>query len=142
MPIIVRLLCVMAASAWPLSLHAQVLIPDLSGFWQHGVPDFIYKDPPSGAGPIKRTGVPDSYGENNHYQGDYSNPMLQPWAADAVKKPPNATLRVYRNPLRRRPAGRAACRARSCTCARCNSCNSKIGLLYFTNSIINRVPSS
>jgi len=86
MPITVRLLCVMAACAWPLSLHAQAPIPDLSGFWQHGVPDFIYKDPPSGAGPVKRTGVPDSYGENNHYQGDYKSPMLKSWAADAVKE--------------------------------------------------------
>src|SRR5262249_8890478 len=60
--------------------------PDFSGFWQHGVPRCIYKDPPSGAGPIKRTGVPEGYAANDHYQGDYSNPMLKAWAADALRR--------------------------------------------------------
>jgi hypothetical protein len=68
------------------SAQADPAIPDLSGFWQHGVPDFIYKEPPSGAGPIKRMGVPEGYAINNHYQGDYDNPMLKPWAAQAVKQ--------------------------------------------------------
>ncbi|MSP93699.1 MAG: hypothetical protein EXR00_00375 [Alphaproteobacteria bacterium] len=68
------------------SFAADKAVPDLSGFWQHGVGDFMYRDPPSGAGPIKRTGKPEDYAVNNHYQGDYNNPMLKPWAAKALKE--------------------------------------------------------
>jgi hypothetical protein len=82
-----RWLCAaLAAACSAPALAEDTPMPELAGFWQHGVPDFIYKDPPSGAGPIKRMGVPDSYGVNDHYQGDYTNPMLKPWAAEALKK--------------------------------------------------------
>lgn len=61
--------------------------PDFSGVWHHGrLPWFI--PPASGPGPVtnlsreKDTGVSD----NASLVGDYRNPILQPWAADVVKK--------------------------------------------------------
>jgi hypothetical protein len=62
-------------------------IPDFTGIWRHGnLPWFI--PPASGPGPVtnlsreKGTGVSDY----NQLVGDYKNPILQPWAADVVKK--------------------------------------------------------
>src|ERR1700704_879261 len=62
-------------------------IPDFSGTWRHGnLPWFI--PPASGPGPVtnlsreKGTGVSD-YGSLG---GGYKNPILQPWAADVVRK--------------------------------------------------------
>ncbi|HEY4265373.1 MAG TPA: hypothetical protein VGM72_08650 [Micropepsaceae bacterium] len=60
--------------------------PDFSGFWQHGVPGQQYDKPPSGPGPVRRIGVPENYAANLNWHGDDSNPILQPWAADAVRK--------------------------------------------------------
>ena len=59
--------------------------PDLSGFWQHGVPGQQYDKPPSGPGPVRRIGVPENYAANLNWHGDDSNPILQPWAAEAVR---------------------------------------------------------
>jgi hypothetical protein len=68
-------------------------IPDFSGIWRHGnLPWFI--PPASGPGPVtnlsreKGTGVSD-YGS---LVGDYRNPILQPWAADVVKKKGDLSL--------------------------------------------------
>src|SRR5260221_866879 len=78
-----------APAAGPTDLVAQsaAQIPDFSGIWRHGnLPWFI--PPASGPGPVtnlsreKGTGVSD-YGS---LVGDYKNPILQPWAADVVKK--------------------------------------------------------
>src|SRR6266849_9131289 len=78
-----------APTAAPASPGAQsaASIPDFSGIWRHGnLPWFI--PPASGPGPVrnlsreKGTGVSDY----NSLVGDYTNPILQPWAADVVKK--------------------------------------------------------
>ncbi|HEY6258708.1 MAG TPA: hypothetical protein VIY51_23240 [Xanthobacteraceae bacterium] len=78
-----------AAAAAPVNLAAPsaAAIPDFSGIWRHGnLPWFI--PPASGPGPVrnlsreKGTGVSD-YGS---LVGDYKNPILQPWAADVVKR--------------------------------------------------------
>jgi hypothetical protein len=65
----------------------QSAVPDFSGIWRHGnLPWFI--PPASGPGPVtnlsreKGTGVSD-YGS---LVGDFRNPILQPWAAEVVKK--------------------------------------------------------
>jgi len=73
-------------------------IPDFTGTWQH--PVFPWFEPPaSGPGPITNLtrwpqGTPD-YGapptkegvsNYNELVGDYKNPILQPWAAETVKK--------------------------------------------------------
>jgi hypothetical protein len=76
-------------AAAPANISAQnaAPVPDFSGIWRHGnLPWFI--PPASGPGPVtnlsreKGTGVSD-YGS---LVGDYRNPILQPWAADVVKK--------------------------------------------------------
>ncbi len=60
-------------------------IPDFSGVWRHpSLPGF--EPPASGPGPVlnlSREG-----GISNYYQlvGDYTNPVLKPWAAAVVKK--------------------------------------------------------
>jgi len=60
--------------------------PDFTGFWQHGVPAQQYDKPPSGPGPVRRIGVPETYTANRNWRGDDTNPILQPWAAEAVRK--------------------------------------------------------
>src|SRR6202040_2854659 len=76
-----------AAAPANLGVQSAAPIPDFSGIWRHGnLPWFI--PPASGPGPVtnlsreKGTGVSD-YGS---LVGDYRNAILQPWAADVVKK--------------------------------------------------------
>jgi hypothetical protein len=73
----------------PANISAQraASVPDFSGLWRHGnLPWFI--PPASGPGPVtnrsreRGTGVSDY----NQLVGDYTNPILQPWAAEVVKK--------------------------------------------------------
>src|ERR1700681_1872124 len=77
-------------------------IPDLTGAWNH--PSFSWFEPPaSGPGPITNRSrwpqlpqtlggsvalPPTKDGVSNYDQlvGDYTNPILQPWAAEVVKK--------------------------------------------------------
>jgi hypothetical protein len=90
-------LVILAASVVPASAQQAVpasataksvaTVPDFSGLWRHGnLPWFI--PPASGPGPVtnlsreKGSGVSD-YGS---LVGDYKNPILQPWAAEVVKK--------------------------------------------------------
>src|SRR6266700_4145341 len=76
-------------------------VPDFSGIWRHGnLPWFI--PPASGPGPVtnlsreKGTGVSDY----SSLVGDYKNPILQPWAADVVKRKGELSLAgvTYPNP--------------------------------------------
>jgi len=66
--------------------HGAASIPDFSGIWAH--PYLTGFEPPaSGPGPVlnrsrSRTGV----GNFGKLVGDYTNPILQPWAAEVVKK--------------------------------------------------------
>jgi hypothetical protein len=91
-------------------------VPNLSGVWSH--PALPWFEPPaSGPGPVlnksrgeQRPGglsgspasVPSTVGVSNYDQlvGDYSNPILQPWAADVVKKYGDISLAgiTYPNP--------------------------------------------
>src|SRR5579863_683810 len=72
-------------------------VPDFSGTWQH--PVFPWFEPPaSGAGPITNLSrwaqlpidgrPPGKEGVSDYDQlvGDYKNPILQPWAAEIVRK--------------------------------------------------------
>ena len=65
-------------------------IADFSGSWAH--PSLYALEPPlSGPGPVRnksrlRTGPQAGAGNNGQLVGDYSNPILQPWAAEVVKK--------------------------------------------------------
>jgi len=61
-------------------------IPDFSGIWAH--PYLTGFEPPaSGPGPVRnRSRRPDGVANFNRLVGDYTNPILQPWAAEVVKK--------------------------------------------------------
>src|SRR5579884_1977792 len=97
--------------------HSAASIPDLSGVWNH--PAFPWFEPPaSGPGPVtNRSRWPQQPGSNgagsvalpptkegvsdyDQLVGDYTNPILQPWAAEVVKKFGEMSLAgiVYGNP--------------------------------------------
>jgi hypothetical protein len=64
--------------------------PDLSGTWAHSALNGL-ELPLSGPGPVRnrsreRTGAQAGVGTRHQLVGDYTNPILQPWAADVVKK--------------------------------------------------------
>lgn len=62
-------------------------VPDLSGLWQHTVPEEEWENPPSGPGPVRKmTDTKDRDPTHDAWMGDYHNPILLPWAAEAVKK--------------------------------------------------------
>jgi len=82
-------LLLIAYAVAPIRSGAQssLPVPDLSGVWRHGSLPWLIP-PASGPGPVtnrsrrRDTGV-SNYGE---LVGDYTNPILQPWAAEVVKK--------------------------------------------------------
>ena len=61
-------------------------IPDFSGIWSH--PYLTgFEIPFSGPGPVlNRSRSPNGVANFQQLVGDYANPILQPWAADVVKK--------------------------------------------------------
>jgi hypothetical protein len=61
-------------------------VPDFSGMWVH--PYFPGIEPPaSGPGPVlNRSRRPDGTGDSRRFFGDYTNPILKPAAAEAVKR--------------------------------------------------------
>jgi len=85
---------VTTAAAALFSLPALTLqqdaasVPDLSGTWSHTTLGFEL--PLSGPGPVRnrsrRTGPQAGVGDGRQLVGDYTNPILQPWAAEVLKK--------------------------------------------------------
>ena len=77
-----------APSAGPSDIGAQsaASIPDFSGTWAH--PYLTgFELPASGPGPVRnRSRRRDGVANFQQLVGDYTNPILQPWAADIVKK--------------------------------------------------------
>jgi hypothetical protein len=76
-------------------------IPDFSGIWRHGsLPWFV--PPASGPGPVTNRSRRKDNGVSDYGQlvGDYTNPILQPWAAEVVKKKGELSLAgvTYPNP--------------------------------------------
>jgi hypothetical protein len=60
-------------------------VPDFSGLWAH--PSLGFENPLSGPGPVRNLSrTPAGASDFNSLVGDYKNPILQPWAADVVKK--------------------------------------------------------
>jgi hypothetical protein len=62
-------------------------IPDFSGIWRHGsLPWFV--PPASGPGPVTNRSRRQDNGTSDYGKlvGDYTNPILQPWAATVVKQ--------------------------------------------------------
>ena len=96
--------------------HGAASIPDFSRVWRH--PSFPWFEPPaSGPGPVtnrsrgpqrpagltgSQASPPTKEGVSNYDQlvGDYTNPILQPWAAEVVKKFGEISLAgiTYENP--------------------------------------------
>jgi soluble P-type ATPase len=73
------------AARAPATTRNAASIPDFSGIWAH--PMLGFEPPVSGPGPVRnlsrtRAGASDF----NSLVGDYKNPILQPWAAELVKK--------------------------------------------------------
>jgi hypothetical protein len=62
-------------------------IPDFSGVWRHGSLPWLVP-PASGPGPVTNKSRRKDDGTSNYGElvGDYTNPILQPWAAEVVKK--------------------------------------------------------
>ncbi len=85
-------------SAGPKSIAS---VPDFSGIWRHGsLPAFV--PPASGPGPVTNRSRRKDNGVSDYGQlvGDYTNPILQPWAAEVVKKKGELSLAgvTYPNP--------------------------------------------
>src|SRR5258708_30755230 len=62
-------------------------VPDFSGIWRHGSLPWLVP-PASGPGPVTNRSRRQDTGASNYSQlvGDYTNPILQPWTAEIVKK--------------------------------------------------------
>jgi len=75
-----------AASPAEGDTRSATSIPDFSGVWAH--PYLTGFEPPaSGPGPVRnRSRRPDGVANFRELVGDYTNPILQPWAAEVVKK--------------------------------------------------------
>ena len=59
--------------------------PDLSGMWGRSSVDF--ESPPAGPGPVTNTNLrPDGRRNSDRRVGDFNNPILKPFAAQAVKR--------------------------------------------------------
>jgi hypothetical protein len=95
------LLTVILASAAATSAHAQTSaptsgpagsvgqsstpFPELSGVWAH--PGLGFGPPLSGPGPIRnKSRLPSGQSNFDQVVGDYTNPILKPWAAEVVKR--------------------------------------------------------
>jgi hypothetical protein len=60
-------------------------IPDFSGIWVH--PSLGFESPVSGPGPVRnQSRLPSGASNFDQLVGDYTNPILQPKAAEVVKK--------------------------------------------------------
>jgi hypothetical protein len=60
-------------------------VPDFSGIWGHLTwPDV--EPPRSGPGPVRNTALRNGVSDVYLLVGDYTNPILKPQAAEAVKK--------------------------------------------------------
>ena len=85
-----------AATLFPSAAFTQepsqgaTSIPDFSGTWAHPSLNAL-EQPQSGPGPVRNrsrlsTGPQAGVGDRAQLVGDYANPILQPWAAEVVKK--------------------------------------------------------
>src|SRR5882724_3524850 len=77
----------------PVMAAQTTSIPDLSGTWRHGTLPWLVP-PESGPGPVTNRSRRQDDGTSDYSQlvGDYTNPILQPWAAEVVKKKGDLSL--------------------------------------------------
>jgi len=106
-------LIVMMAAAAVLALEQRTLaagladkepqsaasVPNLSGVWRRGGLPW-YEPPALGPGPVTNTSRRNGVSNYDQLVGDYTNPILQPWAAEVVKKHGEISLKgiTYPNP--------------------------------------------
>src|SRR5579871_4253271 len=85
---LLRMISALLASAFVLPVRgadAQPNVPDVSGVWAH--PFLGFESPVSGLGPVRnKSRLPSGQSNNGEMVGDYTNPVLKPAAAEAVKK--------------------------------------------------------
>jgi hypothetical protein len=84
------LLTLIVAVAAPAAGQPAAAIPDISGSWSHAALNGL-ELPLSGPGPVRnrsrmRAGPQAGVGDRAQLIGDYTNPILRPWAAEVVKK--------------------------------------------------------
>src|SRR6516162_1276664 len=74
-------------------------VPDFSGVWRRGGLPW-YEPPATGPGPVTNRSRRNGVSNYNQLVGDYTNPILQPWAAEVVKKHGEISLKgiTYPNP--------------------------------------------
>jgi hypothetical protein len=92
-------LALLASAAVAPGLGQTASVPDFSGMWWHpSLPGLE----PMASGPTSLTNRSRANGVSNYSQlvGDYTNPILQPWAADTVRKMGEQSIAgvVYANP--------------------------------------------
>jgi hypothetical protein len=78
------------AVATPAVAQSSASIPDLSGLWNHPALNGL-ELPLAGPGPVRnmsrvKTGPQAGAGNIAQLVGDHTNPILQPWAAEVVRK--------------------------------------------------------
>jgi hypothetical protein len=80
---------------------AQTSVPDFSGIWRHGSLPWLIP-PAVPPGPVTNRSRRKDNGQSDYGQlvGDYTNPILQPWAADVVKQKGELSLAgiIFPNP--------------------------------------------
>jgi hypothetical protein len=82
---IAAMFAIAAALTCPaMAAPAGRAVPDLSGLW--GRNSFDYEPPDSGLGPVLNTSRLPGGANFNRSVGDYTNPILKPHAAQAVKR--------------------------------------------------------
>jgi hypothetical protein len=67
------------------SKEGPASIPDFSGIWRHGSLPW-FEPPESGPAPVTNRSRKNGVSNYDQLVGDYTNPILKPWAAEVVKK--------------------------------------------------------
>ena len=68
-----------------IAAHGAASIPDFSGIWRHGSLPW-FEPPESGPAPVTNRSRKNGVSNYDQLVGDYTNPILKPWAAEVVKK--------------------------------------------------------
>jgi hypothetical protein len=95
------------------STRSAASVPDFSGIWSSQSLNAL-EPPLSGPGPVRnrsrlRTGPQAGVGDSRQLVGDYTNPILQPWAAEILKKFGEVSLAGEGYPTPRNHVGRKEC---------------------------------
>jgi hypothetical protein len=74
-----------AAGLVNIAAQGAASIPDFSGIWKHGSLPW-FEPPESGPAPVTNRSRKNGVSNYDQLVGDYTNPILKPWAAEVVKK--------------------------------------------------------